>query len=90
MNGTLYGTTARHGAHGVGTVFAITPSGKETVRYSFGTNSGDGTSPFAGLVDVNRTLYGTTASGGTKCCSGSSGCGTVFAVTTSGKETGAP
>jgi uncharacterized repeat protein (TIGR03803 family) len=87
VNGTLYGTTENGGSNGYGTVFAITMSGKETVLYSFGTSSEDGTSPFAGLIDVNGTLYGTTVAGGVNCRSGSSGCGTVFAITTSGKET---
>jgi len=87
VNGTLYGTTENGGSNGYGTVFAITMSGKETVLYSFGTSSEDGTSPCAGLIDVNGTLYGTTVAGGVNCRSGSSGCGTVFAITTSGKET---
>ena len=87
VNGTLYGTTENGGSNGDGTVFSVTPSGAETVLYSFGASSEDGTSPFAGLVDVDGTLYGTTVAGGAHCRSGSSGCGTAFAITTSGKET---
>ena len=64
VNGTLYGTTLNGGTNGDGTVFSITPSGTETVLYSFGTGSQDGTSPFAGLANVGGTLYGTTNSGG--------------------------
>jgi uncharacterized repeat protein (TIGR03803 family) len=81
VNGTLYGTTNGGGAHSYGTVFAITTSGNETVLYSFGDGSGDGTYPQAGLVNVNGTLYGTTNGGG------KSNAGAVFAITTSGGET---
>jgi uncharacterized repeat protein (TIGR03803 family) len=89
VSGTLYGTTDGGGAKGDGTVFAITPSGTETVLHSF-TAAGDGQLPAAGLLDVNGTLYGTTAWGGSDGCSGpsgDSGCGTVFKITTSGEET---
>ena len=46
--------------------------------------------PVASLLDVNGTLYGTTEWGGSGGCrgpSGDSGCGTVFTIMTSGKET---
>ncbi|MGB8909033.1 MAG: choice-of-anchor tandem repeat GloVer-containing protein [Candidatus Cybelea sp.] len=90
LNGTLYGTTAYGGtgcssSSGCGTVFESTTSGQETVLYRF-QGGKDGANPYAGLVDVNGALYGTTARGGTGC-SGSGGCGTVFKITTSGKET---
>ena len=68
---------ARHGGGAYndnGTVFSITLGGKEKVLHSFG-NGTDGKQPFAGLIDVNGTLYGTTAGGGTY------GYGTVFALT---------
>ncbi|MGA8326353.1 MAG: choice-of-anchor tandem repeat GloVer-containing protein, partial [Candidatus Cybelea sp.] len=85
VNGTLYGTTTSGGAcssrGGCGTVFAITPSGAETVLYSFKGGSGDGKYPTqADLLDVNGTLYGTTKHGGTNDR------GTVFSLTTSGNE----
>jgi uncharacterized repeat protein (TIGR03803 family) len=86
LNGTLYGTTLSGGTNDLGTVFAITPSGRETVLHSFGGGSGDGAYPVAGLVNVNGTLYGTTRGGGANC-SASGGCGTVFKITPSGKET---
>jgi len=90
LNGTLYGTTAYggtgcSGSSGCGTVFESTTSGQETVLYRF-QGGKDGANPYASLVDVNGALYGTTASGGAGC-SGSRGCGTVFKITTSGKET---
>ena len=86
VNGMLYGTTAYGGANGDGTVFSITPSGTETVLYSFKGGSGDGEYPFAGLINVKGTFYGTTSEGGANCDS-SGGCGTVFAITPSGTET---
>jgi uncharacterized repeat protein (TIGR03803 family) len=84
VKGTLYGTTNIGGANGDGTVFSITPSGKETVLYSFGAGSYDGENPEAALLDVNGTLYGTTYGGGANGCL--DGCGTVFSITTAGTE----
>jgi len=86
VNGMLYGTTAYGGANGDGTVFSITPSGTETVLYSFKGGSGDGAYPFAGLINIKGTFYGTTSEGGANCGS-SGGCGTVFAITPAGTET---
>jgi uncharacterized repeat protein (TIGR03803 family) len=79
VNGELYGTTySGGGAHEAGTVFEISTTGKERVLHRFTGSPDDGSSPQAGLVNVNDTLYGTTSYGGVQ--------GTVFAVTTSGKE----
>ena len=39
-DGNLYGTASGGGAHGFGTVFKITPSGKFTTIYSFKGGSG--------------------------------------------------
>jgi uncharacterized repeat protein (TIGR03803 family) len=85
LNGTLYGTTVAGGANNSGTVFSITRAGKEKVLYSFPYSGNGGAQPFASLVAVNGTLYGTTYQGGDISC-GSGGCGTVFSVTTSGTE----
>jgi uncharacterized repeat protein (TIGR03803 family) len=91
VKGTLYGTTTLGGApscNGLGqcgTVFSITPSGTEKVIHRFAAN-GDGGSPFASLIDVKGTLYGTTVYGGAYSCTFGGGCGTVFSITTSGKE----
>jgi uncharacterized repeat protein (TIGR03803 family) len=84
VNGTLYGTTyyggsGKCGGYGCGAVFKITPSGTESVLYSFNGNP-DGEYPVGGLTDVNGTLYGTTTTGGTACESNGSGCGTVFRI----------
>ncbi len=85
--GKLYGTTALGGTNGDGTVFEVTLSGKERVLHSF-TDVPDGDIPDAPLLVANGVLYGTTLRGGSSRCSASSsyGCGTVFAVTLSGKE----
>jgi uncharacterized repeat protein (TIGR03803 family)/YVTN family beta-propeller protein len=86
VNGTLYGTTTTGGpfsgcgGSGCGTVFAITPSGTETVLHNFGGGSADGANPNAGLLNFNGTLYGTTSSGG------ANGDGTIFTITPSGAE----
>jgi uncharacterized repeat protein (TIGR03803 family) len=88
VNGTFYGTTTEGGTYNKGTVFSITPVGKEKVLYSFGGGT-DGAFPESGLIDVKGTLYGTTQGGGSHvgeaCIKG--GCGTVFSITPGGKET---
>ncbi len=61
------------------------PQPKYTVLYSFG-RSGDGFYPFAGLVALNGTLYGTTYNGGSGSGCASSGCGTLFSINASGAE----
>jgi uncharacterized repeat protein (TIGR03803 family) len=83
LNGILFGTTEYGGANGLGTVFSITPSGAESVLYSFSGYPGDGSHPYAGLINVNGTLYGTTYNGGV----GNANSGTVFSLTPSGSET---
>lgn len=50
----------------------------ETVLWSFGSGT-DGGTPYANLIEVNGTLYGTTAFGGGTGCHGY-GCGTVFSL----------
>lgn len=76
VNGILYGTTSVGGAYNLGTVFSLDPaSGVEKVLYSFGTNgNADGDYPYAGLVNINGILYGTTYFGGTNEA------GTVFSL----------
>jgi uncharacterized repeat protein (TIGR03803 family) len=54
---------------------------KETVLYRF-KGSPDGANPSAGLIlDAKGNLYGVTSGGG------ADGCGTVFELAASGKET---
>lgn len=80
LDGVLYGTTYSGGAYGGGTVFSITAGGQERVLSSLGGTSADAANPMAGLTPVNGLLYGTTAFGGDY------NAGTVFTVTTAGKE----
>jgi uncharacterized repeat protein (TIGR03803 family) len=94
-SGNFYGTTEGGGANcvanlGCGTVFKVDTTGKETVLYSFcsvgGASCTDGAYPYAGLIqDTAGNLFGTTAQGGKSGCY--LGCGTVFKVDTTGKET---
>jgi uncharacterized repeat protein (TIGR03803 family) len=79
VKGTLYGTTDQGGGAPLyGVVYSLSTAGAETVLHSFG-NGSDGAHPWAGLVNVKGTLYGTTLEGGTGCSGG--GCGTIFALT---------
>jgi uncharacterized repeat protein (TIGR03803 family) len=80
LNGELYGTTESGGANGVGTVFKVSTSGTESVLYSF-KGAPDGGNPVAALIALRGALYGTTFEGGA-----GAGFGTVFKVSTSGKE----
>lgn len=61
--GNLYGTTYNGGDAGGGTIFELTPSGNETVIYSFGSRQG-GNHPSAGIVlDAQGNLYGVAYGG---------------------------
>jgi uncharacterized repeat protein (TIGR03803 family) len=81
--GNLYGSTNIGGANNTGTVFKISPSGAESILYSFGdlpTNDGDG--PYSSLIiDSAGNLYGTTQLGG------ATNNGTVFKISPEGAET---
>jgi uncharacterized repeat protein (TIGR03803 family) len=86
--GNLYGTTSQGGGtewcegNGCGTVFKVDTTGKGIVLYSFKGGTTDGCGPYGGLVrDREGNLYGTTVTCGV------SNLGTVFRVSTSGKET---
>lgn len=85
VNGTFYSTTYEGGASNDGTVFSVTPSGKEKVLHTFVGGEADGSDPVTGLINVNGMLYGTTLDGG-PYCSPSKDCGTVFAISPTGKE----
>jgi uncharacterized repeat protein (TIGR03803 family) len=85
-NGDLYGTTLGGGigsAGGCGTVFSITTSGRENVIYRFNCKKGSAF-PQANLAVDNKTFYGTTT--GASCGNSYGECGTIFSLTTSGKE----
>lgn len=80
---------------GCGTVFQLSPpitggrAWTETVLYSF--QGMDGASPVASLVrDESGNFYGTTTIGGAGNCrggGGQQGCGTIFKLDSTGKET---
>lgn len=78
--GTFYGTTEFGGKHNDGTVFEITPDGKETVLHSFAGGPKDGANPLAALSYEGGMLYGTTEYGGLYHL------GTVYSITLSGSE----
>ena len=81
-SGNLYGTTSGGGAYGNGVVFNLSPSGTETVLYSF-TGGADGGVPRGTLIsDPADSLYGTASLGGNLAghCVGL-GCGVVFKLT---------
>jgi uncharacterized repeat protein (TIGR03803 family) len=93
VGSTLYGTSefgggnlCEKGATSCGAVFAVTPSGHETVLYSF-QGKPDGMFPVAGLINIKGNLYGTTPGGGTGRNCGVEGCGTIFKLTPAGVET---
>lgn len=86
--GNLYGAS-QGGSGGNGTIFKLDPLGNFTVLHTF-TGAAGGTNPLASLVrDSDGTLYGTTCEGGEngpRCATGY-GCGTVFALSSSGQFT---
>lgn len=87
--GNLYGTTAYGGSNSEGNVFKLDTTGHESVLYSF-TGLADGGYPNDLIRDSKGNLYSTTYVGGdiTLCYAyGSYGCGTVFKINPSNKET---
>jgi uncharacterized repeat protein (TIGR03803 family) len=92
--GNLYGTTLYGGdltcdsGLGCGTVFKLDATGRETVLHGF-TGGADGAYPGAGLIrDQAGNLYGTALEGGDRTCNTHGiGCGTVFKLDASGRET---
>jgi uncharacterized repeat protein (TIGR03803 family) len=80
--GNLYGTTFNGGAYGYGVVFKLSPTGSETVLYTF--TEGNGGSPVSGLLqDAAGNLYGTT----TGLRASGENTGVVFKLSPSGTET---
>ena len=92
--GNLYGTTEYGGGtgcggSGCGVVYEVTPSGSETILYSF-TGGIDGAQPQASpILDASGNLYGTALEGGDLTCPLESGigCGTAWKLDTSGNLT---
>jgi uncharacterized repeat protein (TIGR03803 family) len=78
-DGNYYGTTYQGGAHGLGTIFRMTPEGNVTVLHAFSRHATDGASPAHGLTQAtDGYLYGTTTAGG------ANGSGTAFRISTGG------
>jgi uncharacterized repeat protein (TIGR03803 family) len=79
--GNLYGTTIAGGnlpcaiGDGCGVIFKISPTGSESVLYTF-TGEADGASPVGPLLPYKGSLYGTTFYGGAN--PGTAGFGVVF------------
>jgi uncharacterized repeat protein (TIGR03803 family) len=90
--GNLYGITSLGGdpTCSCGTVFKLSENGSLKVLHNF-KGGKDGSQnqgqPELGLVMVNGDLYGSASFGGVAGCDGNLGCGVVFKVTQSGKET---
>jgi uncharacterized repeat protein (TIGR03803 family) len=76
--GNFYGTTLLGGAYGNGTVYKVTPSGVESVIYSF-VGGSDAVNPAAGVtLDAKGNIYGTASEGGAY------GYGAVYKLSRSG------
>ncbi len=88
--GNLYGTTLEGGTAGLGRVFELSSAGQEIDLHSF--SGPDGAYPEGGLLrDAAGNLYGTTDLGGDLQCAQqflNKGCGTVFKLDATGRETG--
>jgi uncharacterized repeat protein (TIGR03803 family) len=88
--GDLYGTTAGGGSgkcsqFGCGAAFKLDKAGKQVWMHSF--NGANGLNPYAGLLAASGSLFGTTLYGGDTNCVPPEGCGTVFKLSKTGKET---
>jgi|CZKH01.1.fsa_nt_gi uncharacterized repeat protein (TIGR03803 family) len=91
--GNLYGGTTGGGTEGklcgfgCGVIFKIDSAGHESVLYSFsgGADGGQEVGPL--LLDSVGNLYGMTAYGGNLSCFPPYGCGVVFELDPTGKET---
>jgi uncharacterized repeat protein (TIGR03803 family) len=80
-DGNFYGTAKLHGAGSLGVVFKMTSAGAITVLHNF-AGTGDGSDPVGGVVQAtDGNLYGTTS-----MATGNSGCGTIFRISTGGKN----
>src|ERR1700730_11991973 len=58
-DGNFYGTTARGGLYGWGSIYRLTPDGTETVLHSFNLML-DGSRPSPLIEEADGTFYGTT------------------------------
>jgi uncharacterized repeat protein (TIGR03803 family) len=94
--GNLYGTASEGGTvncdnstDGCGVLFKVNPTGTESVLYSFAGGASGGT-PLGGLVpDSTGNVYGTAFSAGNQSrkCALNHGCGVVYQVSKTGRQT---
>jgi uncharacterized repeat protein (TIGR03803 family) len=88
--GTASGGTGRKSPcynNGCGVVYKVDKAGVGTILYSF-KGGKDGIQPTGNLIDAAGNLYGTTSlGGGVRACPENNGCGIVFKLDPSGKET---
>jgi uncharacterized repeat protein (TIGR03803 family) len=64
-DGNFYGATALGGAHYLGTIFKISPSGSLITLHSFSGSPGEGADPVSAVVQASDgDFYGATALGG--------------------------
>jgi uncharacterized repeat protein (TIGR03803 family) len=87
--GAFFGTTTSGGGStqcvgGCGTVFKVTPDGKEHVIYRLQSRRGP-VHLAAGLTVFDGALYGTSQYGGAYAPECFAGCGTIFRLTRDGK-----
>jgi uncharacterized repeat protein (TIGR03803 family) len=89
-NGNLYGTAQYGGVggycypSGCGTIFEITPQGKLSTIFDFGSSDYNGFYPLDTLIVAsNGNFYGTSSTGGV----GAASAGTIFEITPSGNFT---
>jgi len=86
--GNIFGATVWGGVSNSGTVFKVDATGQESVLYSFQGGTADGANPEGGVIeDSSGNLYGTTAGGGSFLGCANYGCGIVFKLDASGKQT---
>ncbi len=78
LYGTAFGGYGGAGSNGV--IYSIATGGVEKIVHLFKGSPRDGAAPYAELLNLNGTLYGTTSLGGVN------GQGSVFSVTPSGVE----
>jgi uncharacterized repeat protein (TIGR03803 family) len=81
----LFGTTFQGGAYSFGTVFKLDTQGRETVVYSFcsQTPCTEGAYPGGVIAGKEGSIYGITYAGGNYSCE-LTGCGTVFKINRDG------
>lgn len=77
LRGAFYGTTSD-------VAYQVTAAGKEMPLHAFGSGKDGATTVQSPMAVLDGKLYGATQLGGSKRCN--SGCGTIFGLTTGGKE----